>query len=169
MQARAGNHARGCVRRCALIQRVLVASTLTAFFDRYRRALAAEDVGALADLVHVPCLIMGPQVHAVLSEEELHRALADQLRQQREIGVTKIAFEVLAHRRIEARYLTVDVSWEMTGADDSNVWEFSVMYTLTAPERGWKIVTVAPLEPALSVINPTGANAIPPQLLGRGT
>lgn len=146
-----------------------MASTLTAFLDRYRRALAAEDVDALAELVHVPCLIMGPQVHAVLSEEELHRALADQLRQQREIGVTKVSFEVLGHRRIEARYLTVDVSWEMTGADDSNVWEFSVMYTLTAPERGWKIVTVAPLEPALSVINPTGAHAIPPQLLGRGT
>lgn len=146
-----------------------MASTLTAFLDRYRRALAAEDVDALVDLVHVPCFIMGPQVHAVLSEEELRGALADQLRQQRELGVTKVSFEVLGHRRIEARYLTVDVSWEMTGADDMNVWEFSLMYTLTAPERGWKIVVVAPLEPALSLINPTGAHAIPPQLLGRGT
>lgn len=146
-----------------------MASTLTAFLDRYRRALAAEDVGALAELVHVPCLILGPQVHAVLSEAELHRALAEQLQRQREIGVTKITFEVLGHRRIEARYLTVDVSWEMTGADDSSVWGFSVMYTLTAPERGWKIVTVAPLEPALTATNSTGAHAIPPQLLGRGT
>lgn len=146
-----------------------MASTLTAFLDRYRRALAAEDVGALADLVHVPCLILGPQVHAVLSQEELHRALAEQLERQREIGVTKITFEVLGHRRIEARYLTVDVSWEMTGADGSSVWGFAVMYTLTAPERGWKIVTVAPLEPALTAANPTGAHAIPPQLLGQGT
>lgn len=144
-------------------------STLHAFLDRYRRALAAEDVGALAELVHVPCLIMGPQVHAVLAEEELRRALAEQLRQQREIGVTKVEFEVLGYRRIEARYLTVDVSWAMTGGDEDVVWEFSVMYTLTAPERGWKIVTVAPLEPALAVVNPTGSHAIPPQLLARGT
>jgi hypothetical protein len=146
-----------------------VASTLTAFLDRYRRALAGEDVDALAELVHVPCLVMGPQVRAVLSEDELHKALAEQLQKQREIGVTKVRFEVLGHRRIEARYLTVDVSWEMTGPDDGIVWEFSVMYTLTAPERGWKIVTVAPLEPALAVANPTGSHAIPPQLLGRGT
>jgi hypothetical protein len=146
-----------------------VPSTLNAFLDRYRRALAAEDVGALAELVHLPCLIMGPQVHAVLAEDELRRALAEQLRQQRRIGVSKVSFEVLGHRRIEARYLTVDVSWEMVGASEDTVWEFSVMYTLTAPERGWKIVTVAPLEPSLTVSNPTGAHAIPPQLLGRGT
>jgi hypothetical protein len=146
-----------------------VPSTLHAFLDRYRRALAAEDVGALAELVHLPCLIMGPQVHAVLAEDELRRALTDQLRQQRELGVTKLDFEVLGHRRIEARYLTVDVSWEMTGANEELVWEFSVMYTLTAPERGWKIVVVSPLEPALATINPTGSHAIPPQLLGRGT
>lgn len=146
-----------------------MASTLTAFLDRYRRALAAEDVGALAELVHVPCLIMGPQVHAVLSEQALHHALAEQLRQQRELGVTAVRFELLGHRRIEARYLTVDVGWEMIGPGDDVVWEFSVMYTLTAPERGWKIVTVAPLEPALTLANPTGAHAIPPQLLGRGT
>jgi hypothetical protein len=119
-----------CAVGPALVERAAVASTLTAFLDRYRRALAGEDVDALAELVHVPCLVMGPQVRAVL---------------------------------------TVDVSWEMTGPDDGIVWEFSVMYTLTAPERGWKIVTVAPLEPALAVANPTGSHAIPPQLLGRGT
>jgi hypothetical protein len=158
-----------CVPRSTLIEPAVVASTLTAFLDRYRRALAAGDVAGLAELVHLPCLIMGPQVHAVLSAEELRRALADQLRQQQEIGVTKVAFEVLGHRRIEARYLTVDVGWEMTGAADDVVWDFAVMYTLTAPERGWKIVTVAPLEPALTVQNPTGSHAIPPQLRGRGT
>jgi ketosteroid isomerase-like protein len=152
-----------------VVERSSVPSTLHAFLDRYRRALAAEDVGALAELVHVPCLILGPQVHAVLAADELRHALSEQLRQQREIGVTKVEFEVLGHRRIEARYLTVDVSWEMTGAGEDNVWEFSVMYTLTAPERGWKIVTVAPLEPALTVANPTGSHAIPPQLLARGT
>lgn len=144
-------------------------STLHAFLDRYRRALAADDVDALVELVHVPCLVMGPQVHAVLSEDELRRALTEQLRQQRELGVTTLRFELLGHRRLEARYLTVDVRWEMTGADDAIVWEFSVMYTLTAPERGWKIVTVAPLEPALALANPTGSHAIPPELLGRGT
>ena len=137
-----------------------MASTLTAFLERYRRAQAAEDVEALAELVHVPCLVMGPQVHAVLSEAELRRALTEQLRQQREIGVSKLRFEVLGHRRIEARYLTVDVAWEMTGADDAIVWEFAVTYTLTAPERGWRIVTVAPLEPGLTVVNPTGSHAI---------
>lgn len=144
-------------------------STLHAFLDRYRRALAADDVDGLVELVHVPCLVMGPQVHAVLSEDELRRALTEQLRQQRELGVTTLRFELLGHRRLEARYLTVDVRWEMTGADDAIVWEFSVMYTLTAPERGWKIVTVAPLEPALALANPTGSHAIPPELLGRGT
>jgi hypothetical protein len=146
-----------------------VASTLTAFLDRYRRALAAEDVGALAELVHLPCLIMGPQVHAVLSKEELQQALAQQLQHQREVGVARASFTVLGHRRIEARYLTVDVSWEMFDPEGTLVWEFSVMYTLTAPERGWRIVTVAPLEPGLSAANPTGAHAITPVLQGKGT
>lgn len=146
-----------------------MASTLTAFLDRYRRALAAEDVGALVELVHVPCLIMGPQVHAVLSQEQLRQALTEQLAHQREVGVAKASFEVLGHRRLEARYLTVDVSWEMFDPKGTLVWEFSVMYTLTAPERGWRIVCIAPLEPGLSASNPTGAHAIPPGLLGRGT
>lgn len=146
-----------------------MASTLNAFLDRYRRALAAEDVGALAELVHLPCLIMGPQVHAVLSKEELQQALVQQLKHQREVGVARASFTVLGHRRIEARYLTVDVSWEMFDPEGTLVWEFSVMYTLTAPERGWRIVTVAPLEPGLSAANPTGSHAIPPALLGRGT
>jgi hypothetical protein len=167
--ARHAGRLRACTVGSALVQRAPVASTLTAFLDRYRRALAAEDVGALAELVHVPCMVMGPQVHVVLSQEELREALEDQLRRQRELGVTKVRFQVLGHRRIEARYLTVDVSWEMVGPEDDIVWDFSVMYTLTAPERGWKIVTVAPLEPALTIANPTGAHAIPPELLGRGT
>jgi hypothetical protein len=146
-----------------------VASTLDAFLDRYSRALAAEDVGALAELVHLPCLIMGPQVHAVLSKEELQLALARQLLHQREVGVARARFTVLGHRRLEAHYLTVDVSWEMFDPEDTLVWEFSVMYTLTAPDRGWRIATVAPLEPGLSATNPTGAHAIPTGLLGWGT
>lgn len=146
-----------------------MASTLTAFLDRYRRALAADDVEALADLVHLPCLIMGPQVHAILEAAQLHQVLREQLQRQREVGMAEARFEVLGHRRIEARYLTVDVRWELRNRDGASVWEFSVMYTLTAPERGWKIVTVAPLEPGLSATNPTGAHAIPPSLLGRGT
>lgn len=146
-----------------------MASTLTAFLDRYRRALAAEDLDALVELVHVPCLIMGPQVHAVLSESELRDALQQQLQRQREVGVAEGRFEVLGHRRIEARYLTVDVGWEMRDAAGAVVWEFAVMYTLTAPERGWRIVSVAPLEPALAAANPTGAHKVPTALLGRGT
>jgi hypothetical protein len=146
-----------------------VASTLTAFLDRYRRALAAEDVGALAELVHLPCLIMGPQVHAVLSKEELQQALAQQLQHQREVGVARASFTVLGHRRIEGRYLTVDVSWEMFDPQGTLVWEFSVMYTLIARERGWRIVTVAPLEPGLSAANPTGVHATLPAQQGRET
>lgn len=146
-----------------------MASTLTAFLDRYRRALAADDVGALAELVHVPCVIMGPQVHVVLDEAALRQALAEQLQQQRALGACAVRFEELGHRRLEARYLTVDVAWEMVGPTGEVVWDFAVMYTLTAPERGWKIVAVTPLEPALAAINPTGAHTIPPQLLGRGT
>lgn len=145
-----------------------MASTLTAFLDRYRRALAADDIDALAELVHLPCLIMGPQVHAVLTADELKQALREQLQRQREVGMADASFEVLAHRRLEARYLTVEVTWQLRNTDGVSVWEFSVMYLLTAPERGWKIVTVAPLEPGLSASNPTGSHEVV-AARGRGT
>lgn len=146
-----------------------MASTLSAFLDRYRRAFADDDQDALADLIHLPCLVMGPTVHAITSPEVLREALARQLERHREAGVAEARFRVLGHRRIEARYMTVDVAWEMRNAAGDLVWDFALLYTLTAPERGWKIVTVAPLEPGLVAANPTGAHAIPASALGRGT
>lgn len=146
-----------------------MASTLSAFLERYRRAFAGENMRALAELVHVPCLVMGPQVHAITSTEMLLESLQRQLERHQQAGVADARFRLLGHRRIEARYMTVDVGWEMRNAAGDVVWEFALMYTLTAPERGWKIVAVAPLEPGLTVSNPTGAHEIPASLLGRGT
>lgn len=146
-----------------------MASTLNAFLERYRRAFAEDDMAALADLIHLPCLVMGPEVHAITSAEVLRESLDRQLERHREAGVAEARFRVLGHRRIEARYMTVDVGWEMRNAADQLVWDFALMYTLTAPERGWKIVSVAPLEPGLVAANPTGAHKIPASLLGRGT
>ncbi|MEX1365791.1 MAG: hypothetical protein AB1Z98_21870 [Nannocystaceae bacterium] len=146
-----------------------MASTLSAFLDRYRRAFASDDLEALAELVHLPCLVMGPQVHAITTAEVLRESLVRQLERHREAGVAEARFVVLGHRRIEARYMTVDVAWEMRNAAGELVWDFAIMYTLTAPERGWKIVAVAPLEPSLVAANPTGAHKIPASVLGRGT
>lgn len=112
---------------------------------------------------------MGPQVHAITSTEMLLESLQRQLERHQQAGVADARFRLLGHRRIEARYMTVDVGWEMRNAAGDVVWEFALMYTLTAPERGWKIVAVAPLEPGLTVSNPTGAHEIPASLLGRGT
>lgn len=104
---------------------------------------------------------MGPQLHALTTEEELQHSLRRQLDRHREAGVVAASFVVLAHRRIDAGYMTVDVAWQMRGADDQLVADFALMYTLTAPQRGWKIVTVAPLSQGLLANNPTGAHDIP--------
>ncbi|MEM7154650.1 MAG: hypothetical protein AAF799_17510 [Myxococcota bacterium] len=138
-----------------------MASTLNAFLDRYRRAFAANDVAGLVELVHLPCLVMGPTVHALTTPEELEQSLARQLERHQQAGVVEARFEVLGHRRLEARTLTADVGWQMRDAEDGIVADFALMYTLTAPERGWKIVAVAPLELGLLAANPTGAHTIP--------
>jgi len=145
----------------SLVEPIAVASTLSAFLDRYRRAFAEDDVEALADLVHLPCLVMGRQVVALTTAEQLRESLARQLERHREAGVTSASFQVLGHRRVDPRYMTVDVAWQMRDVDEQLVSEFATMYVLTAPERGWKIVTVAPLEPGIMATNPTGAHTIP--------
>lgn len=138
-----------------------MASTLNAFLDRYRKAFAADDVAGLVELVHLPCLVMGPTVHALTTPQELQESLARQLERHKEAGVVEARFKVLGHRRLEARTLTADVSWQMHDEDGGIVADFALMYTLTAPERGWKIVAVAPLELGLLAANPTGAHTIP--------
>jgi len=144
-----------------------VPSTLNAFLDRYRRALAVKDLDALVELVHLPCLVMGPRVRAVTDEPELREALRAQLEQYERAGIAQMSFDVLAHRRIDARYLRVDVAWEMHDAAGATVMDFALSYTLTAPERGWRVVTIAPLERGLLEANPTGAHSIPPELRRR--
>lgn len=144
-----------------MLKRRPVASTLTAFLQRYRRAFANDDVVELRELIHLPCMVMGPQVHALTTEPELQQSLARQLERHREAGVASAEFEVLGHRRIDARFMTVDVAWQMRAADGALVADFGLMYTLTAPQRGWKIVTVAPLQQGLLRENPTGAHEIP--------
>ncbi|MEM6993804.1 MAG: hypothetical protein AAF721_25035 [Myxococcota bacterium] len=124
-----------------------MATTITAFFDRYRRAFEAYDLDALTALVHLPCLIAaGGDLVAVGQAEDLRRRLARQFDRHREIGVHDARFDVLDHRRLDARLVSADVHWVFVREDGETLVEFGVNYTLTAPESGWKIACVLPLD-----------------------
>ena len=138
-------------------------TTLGAFFDRYRRAFEAYDVDKLAGLIHVPCLIVsGGALAAVAERDDLRKRLERQFERHREIGVSDAQFEVRAHRRLAARFVSVDVQWTFFDSDATPMAEFGVNYTLTAPETGWKIACMLPLDiaPASSqapVASPDGS------------
>lgn len=123
-----------------------MATTIAAFFDRYRRAFGAFDLDALAPLVHLPCLIAsGGTLVAVGQQSDLRRRLQRQFDRHREAGVADADFEVLAHRRLDPRFVSADVQWTFTGTKGDVLMEFGVSYTLTVPEAGWKIACVLPL------------------------
>jgi len=122
-------------------------TTLAAFFDRYRRAFEADDVDKLAGLIHVPCLLVsGGALAAVAERDDLRKRLGRWSERHREIGVSDAQFEVRDHRRLAARFVSVDVQWTFYNSDAAPIAEFGVNYTLTAPETGWKIACMLPLD-----------------------
>ncbi len=122
-------------------------TTITAFFDRYRRAFEAYDLDALSALVHVPCLIASAgELVAVPDADDLAKRLQRQFARHREAGVADATFDVLDHRRLDARFVSADVHWTFFGAGEAKLIDFGVNYTLTAPETGWKIACVLPLD-----------------------
>ena len=124
-----------------------VATTIAAFFERYRRAFADYDLEGLAGLVHLPCLIASAgTLVAVGQAGDLRRRLQRQFDRHREAEVTEARFEVRAHRRLDPRFVIADVHWTLTREGGVILSEFGVHYTLTAPEHGWRIASVLPLD-----------------------
>jgi limonene-1,2-epoxide hydrolase len=124
-----------------------VATTITAFFDRYRKAFESHDLDAMAKLVHLPCLVMsGRGVVAVTSREELDERLGRQFAHNQEAELDHARVEVVAHRRLTPRFVDVDVAWELLRADGEVIRSFGVKYTLTAPESGWRVAVVTPVD-----------------------
>jgi hypothetical protein len=124
-----------------------VATTITAFFERYRKAFESHDLEAMARLVHLPCLVMsGRGVVAVTNDEELRSRLGRQLERNAQTGVDHARAEVVAHRRLAPRFVDVEVAWELMRADDALIRAFGVKYTLTAPESGWRVAVVTPVD-----------------------
>ena len=120
---------------------------LAAFFDRYRKAFESRDVEGLAALVHLPCLtVSGPTLVAVTEPDELRRRLERQFARHKEAGLASTRCEVIGHRRLDPRFTTADLRWEFLREDGSVITQFGVAYTLTAPEHGWKVATVLPLD-----------------------
>ena len=124
-----------------------MATTIAAFFERYRKAFAEYDLEGLAGLVHLPCLIASAgTLVAVGHGDDLRRRLQRQFDRHREADVGSARFEVLAHRRLDPRFVVADVHWTLLREDDVILAEFGVHYTLTAPEHGWRIASVLPLD-----------------------
>ena len=122
-------------------------TTLDAFFDRYCNAFASYDVGALAKLVHLPCLISsGPDLVALQEPRELRTRFERQFERHREAKVSNASFEVMATRRLAPRITRADVRWTFRTQDGMDLPSFGLSYTLVSPETGWKIATVFPLE-----------------------
>src|SRR5690606_36121896 len=120
---------------------------ITAFFERYRKVFESRDLEAMEKLVHLPCLVMsGRGVIAVTTRDELHDRLVEQFEHNREAGLNHARAEVGAHRRLTPRFLDADVAWELMRADGSLIRSFGVKYTLTAPESGWRVVVVTPVD-----------------------
>lgn len=122
-------------------------STLTAFFDRYRRAFAERDLEALVGFFHVPCMVLSD--HAVATPQAadtLRTRLAAQFERHAEAGVAAALFQILDHRRLDARYVQADVRWQLQQGDGSALATFDLMYLIAASDHGWRIVLVAPLE-----------------------
>lgn len=124
---------------------------LAAFFDRYRKAFEAQDVEGLAALVHLPCLtVSGPHVVAVTEPDDLRERLARQFSKHKEAGLASTRCEVIGHRRLDPHFTTADLRWEFLRDDGTVITQFGVSYVLTAPEHGWKVTTVLPLDLTLS-------------------
>jgi len=124
-----------------------MASTLHAFFDRYRKAFAAYDVDAVLRLVHRPCLVAsGSDVIALTTEAELRERFERQFSRHRELTVGEATFEVLSTRRLAPRITRADVQWRFQTAEGTQLPSFGLSYTLVEPEAGWTIATVFPLE-----------------------
>jgi hypothetical protein len=124
-----------------------VATTITAFFERYRKAFESNDLEAMAKLVHLPCLVMsGRGVVAVTDRDELQDRLARQFAHNRQAGLDHARAEVVAHRRLAPRFVDADVAWELRREDGAVIRSFGVKYTLTAPESGWRVAVVTPVD-----------------------
>jgi hypothetical protein len=124
-----------------------MATTITAFFDRYRRAFEARDLEAMEKLVHLPCLVMSDRgVDAVTDRDALHDRLRRQFAHNQEAGLDHARAEIVAHRRLAPRFVEVDVAWELLRPDGALIRAFGVKYTLTAPESGWRVVVVTPVD-----------------------
>lgn len=124
-----------------------MATTLHAFFERYSKAFAAYDVEAVLKLVHRPCLISsGPEVIALQTKEEIRERFVRQFARHRELEVARASFDLVASRRLAPRITRADVQWTFCTEKGEELPSFGLSYTLIAPEVGWAIATVFPLE-----------------------
>ena len=124
-----------------------MSSTVEVFFERYRKAFESYDLDALGKLVHLPCLIASAgKLIACGDAGDLRHRLQRQFERHREAGVADAKFEVVDRRRLDPRFVVVGVRWTLLKDDGSELMDFGVSYTLTAPEAGWKIACVLPLD-----------------------
>ena len=124
-----------------------MATTIAAFFERYRRAFADYDLETLAGLMHLPCLIASAGTLVAIGQgDDLRRRLQRQFERHREAEVADARFEVRSLRRLDPRFVVADVHWTLARKGDAILSEFGVHYTLTAPEHGWRIASVLPVD-----------------------
>ena len=124
-----------------------MASTLTAFFDRYRRAFERRELDKLLDMVAVPCLVAtGHGPSSIADRDTLRTRLEAQVTRHAEAGVADAAFEILAHRRLAASLLQAEVRWTFHDDAGEILTTFDLMYLMHSSEAGWRISLVAPVE-----------------------
>src|SRR6188768_3290523 len=117
-----------------------MATTLAAFFDRFRRAFAERNLDALGELVHCPCMVVSERGVTVLSDPaELRRRLALQCARHGEDGVADAAFEVREHRRLDARVMQAVVGWTLRDTQDATLSSFDLSYLLVSGHHGWRV------------------------------
>ena len=124
-----------------------MATTISAFFDRYRKAFESHDIEAMAKLVHLPCLLMsGRGVEVVTDPDGLEGHLRRQFAQNQMAELDHARARVVSHRRLAPRFVDAEVAWELLRKDGALIRGFGVRYTLTAPESGWRVVVVMPVD-----------------------
>jgi hypothetical protein len=86
--------------------------SLSSFFQRYARALAAGDLPAIAACYEPPGLVVGDEmVIAVPDGSTVERAFTGAAERYRAQGLVNVAPEITAVAAITARMALVDVTW----------------------------------------------------------
>ena len=112
---------------------------VTAFFDRYSRALLDRDARAVADLYAVPALILFPGQSIPVTDstqtEQFFAAAWDQYD-----GVTDTSTEITIAAETK-HSIWADVTWQ-----HNNDSAERLLYQLVDTGQGWKIAVLTPLD-----------------------